>query len=474
MTAEFVLSGREYRMQAQGRATAASAPVEAGHAPHRLREWLRLNRERAAAARRNLSRAFHRSRAPEAAWLRENARLIQTARREVRESTRDFRFHPLAIDRDGTVLPRACLLAARYLDAADEEFSVEGLIAFLEGYQEKEDLDIGEISALRPALYASILERLSTATEDRWPRLITSLRQIADASWIDLLERVSVVEKVLRSDPAGAYLGMDSESRSMYRRAVAHIASHSDQTQREVAQTAIDLAKAEAAFGQTGRAAEKRRHVGFYLLDRGLDELHRRVKYRAPWTKRLRRILRRNGASFHIFGIEIVTLSLICILMGQQSAMYALIAALLLALPASQVAVDFMNHLAGLWRRSNGPNSTSPRVSPLTAQLWWRSRPCSSSENQVRDLVLDLEIRYLANRDRNLYFALLTDLADRDRKNDDRDGLVDLCRDLIDGLNLRYGADGRHPFFLLHRDRSFNEREGRWMGWERSVGNCWT
>ena len=33
------------------------------------------------------------------------------------------------------------------------------------------------------------------------------------------------------------------------------------------------------------------------------------------------------------------------------------------------------------------------------------------NEAQVRDLVLDLEIRFLANRDRNLYFALLTDSA---------------------------------------------------------------
>ena len=37
------------------------------------------------------------------------------------------------------------------------------------------------------------------------------------------------------------------------------------------------------------------------------------------------------------------------------------------------------------------------------------------NEAQVRDLVLDLEIRFLANRDPNLYFALLTDSPDSDR-----------------------------------------------------------
>ena len=39
------------------------------------------------------------------------------------------------------------------------------------------------------------------------------------------------------------------------------------------------------------------------------------------------------------------------------------------------------------------------------------------NEAQVRDLVLDLEIRFLANRDPNLYFALFTDPPDSDRRS---------------------------------------------------------
>ena len=88
----------------------------------------------------------------------------------------------------------------------------------------------------------------------------------------------------------------------------------------------------------------------------------------------------------------------------------------------------------------------------------------------MHDLVLDLEIRYLANRDRNLLFALVTDSPDSDRDVDDRDALVDVCRELIEALNRRYGQDGRTPFYLFHRHRVFNPSEGRWMGWERKRG----
>ena len=52
---------------------------------------------------------------------------------------------------------------------------------------------------------------------------------------------------------------------------------------------------------------------------------------------------------------------------------------------------------------------------------------------------------------------------------DERDELVDVCRELIEGLNRRYGP-GHSPFYLFHRHRIYNDSEGRWMGWERKRG----
>ena len=51
------------------------------------------------------------------------------------------------------------------------------------------------------------------------------------------------------------------------------------------------------------------------------------------------------------------------------------------------------------------------------------------NEKQVRKLINDLEVRFLANRDPNLHFALLTDLADSVSKPHDKDShpLVDLA-----------------------------------------------
>ena len=93
------------------------------------------------------------------------------------------------------------------------------------------------------------------------------------------------------------------------------------------------------------------------------------------------------------------------------------------------------------------------------------------NEKPVRQLALDLEIRFLANRDPNLYFALLTDSPDSDEPHDERDALVDVCSELIEDLNRRYGSAGQNTVLSCSTGIAhINPSEGRWMGWERKRG----
>src|SRR3546814_4584310 len=88
----------------------------------------------------------------------------------------------------------------------------------------------------------------------------------------------------------------------------------------------------------------------------------------------------------------------------------------------------------------------------------------------ARSLVDALEVRFLANRDENLRFALLTDFLDAGAQVLPGDAAVlDEARRGIDTLNARH-AGGEDVFFLLHRPRTWNPRERRWMGHERKRG----
>jgi glutamate/tyrosine decarboxylase-like PLP-dependent enzyme len=83
----------------------------------------------------------------------------------------------------------------------------------------------------------------------------------------------------------------------------------------------------------------------------------------------------------------------------------------------------------------------------------------TSSQN-VEDLVEALEVRFLANRDENLHFGLLTDFRDAQEETIPEDEpLLRLAEKRIKDLNEKYGGARCNTFFLFHRPRRWNPRE---------------
>ena len=94
-----------------------------------------------------------------------------------------------------------------------------------------------------------------------------------------------------------------------------------------------------------------------------------------------------------------------------------------------------------------------------------------SDADGIKDLLEGLEVRYLANRDDNLHFALLTDFADAAQETLPADAeLVRLAREGVAALNRKYEAQRRDIFLLFQRPRRWNARENAWMGYERKRG----
>src|SRR6185369_10849037 len=79
-----------------------------------------------------------------------------------------------------------------------------------------------------------------------------------------------------------------------------------------------------------------------------------------------------------------------------------------------------------------------------------------------------LEVAYLANRDAQVHFALLTDFTDAATEHTDADaGVLAIAEQAIVALNATHPGE---PFLLLHRPRRWNESESCWMGFERKRG----
>ncbi|HEX2720096.1 MAG TPA: hypothetical protein VHM71_04000, partial [Candidatus Deferrimicrobium sp.] len=94
-----------------------------------------------------------------------------------------------------------------------------------------------------------------------------------------------------------------------------------------------------------------------------------------------------------------------------------------------------------------------------------------TSAVNIENLVESLEVRFLANRDDNLHFGLLTDFLDASEATIPEDEpLLRLAREGIEGLNEKYRGERSDAFFLFHRPRRWNPQERIWMGYERKRG----
>ena len=401
-------------------------------------------------------------------WLIENYRLIRTAQKETHRLATSFRNYRTVSDQGAGLLPLPYVVAKSYLSASFDFFTEEGLTAFLNGFQEIHELAMAELWALKPSLQLVLLERVvANAAEPgtSLPVILDSLRTAGECQWKELFESVSIVHTTLARDPAGAYARMDYDSREGYRTVISELARNSDASEHQVAEAAVELAAAATGL-------ERTRHVGYWIINAGVGTLRSRINYRAPFRRKLLDLALQWPQSFYMIGIEVLTLIALWELLEWPDLFIPSLASVFLViLPASQAAVDFMNNLVSYL----APPRALPKLDfsegiPADCATMVAVPTLLLNERQVRQLVMDLEIRFLANRDPNLYFALLTDSPDSDKPHDERDALVDVCRELVEDLNDRYGSATHSPFYMLHRERTYNASEGRWMGWERKRG----
>jgi cyclic beta-1,2-glucan synthetase len=284
-------------------------------------------------------------------------------------------------------------------------------------------------------------------------------------------------DHILRKDPAGAYARMDFDSRDLYRNELVEIAEHSDFTELEVAGEVLTLAREAQQRKETDpRVSVRCSHVGYYLLGEGTTSLHQKVGFTPSLYQRLSAALRRYPDEFYLASILLVTFAMmsaivLLLIAPQVSPGLILFSMLALFLPCSQAAVQLTNYLI--------TSLLQPRILPKLDLSEGVPDDCIAlvavpslllDEGQVRRLVDDLEVRFLGNHDRNMHFALVTDLPDSRSEPREEDLLVDLCSELIAGLNEKYAGRGMGSFLLLHRHRVYNPREEVWMGWERKRG----
>jgi cyclic beta-1,2-glucan synthetase len=303
---------------------------------------------------------------------------------------------------------------------------------------------------------------------------ITSLRAIGGMDWKQVVERHSALDAALREDPSGHYPRMTFATRDRYRHVVERIARRTGRNEVEVAQDAVALARAAAA---DPAGTEVATHVGYYLIDDGKEALELATGYRPAGWEAVHRWVVRHATVVLGGGIAAATaaaLGVVLWLAGADARTAWPLVVLVVLVPATDIAVAVVNQLltAFLPPRSlpsldvHGRSGIPPelRTAVVTPTLF-------GSVEEVQEALENLEVQYLANRAKHLHFAILSDFTDASTETSPGDAaILAAAVDGVRALNERYARRARDAFYLFHRPRRWNPREGVWMGWERKRG----
>lgn len=313
---------------------------------------------------------------------------------------------------------------------------------------------------------------------------IGSLRLLAATDWSAFVESLSTVDKTLRGDPAGIYAAMDFATRDTYRHAVEQIARDTRAGEDDVAHAAIQAAR--DAVIPDGAVTPRQVHVGYHLVGPGRLALERNSGEGLVATQRVQRFFARHPLAWT--SVSIISLSLALPILAVfwarsfapaawPSGTFLFLTIVTLVLGASHLAVAIVNWLVTLFVVPKPlPRMDFSKGIPAESRTLVVVPTMLDSKAAVIELIEALEVRFLANRDPQLRFGLLTDFPDHSTEHAEGDeALLDTASSGIAALNAKYSSDaegscGGSRFFLFHRPRLWNPQEGVWMGYERKRG----
>lgn len=297
--------------------------------------------------------------------------------------------------------------------------------------------------------------------------IVTSMRLISSVDWQEFFEDVSPVEHILRQDPAHIYSNMDFQTRDRYRHSVERIARRTKKNETIVAEKVIEFSK------HSQQSNDKKfigSHVGFYLIDQGIEKLEGEFNYHQSVSELIRRNIKKYPNLFY-FGLLILFQIIFLIIVYETTyknwwPLFFIVS----FIPVSDTSLNMLNFLTTTFLSPNILPKMELSDVPSEAKTFIVIPTIFKDKNAVIKMVETVEVHYLSNADSNLYYALLSDFSDADEahKSEDEE-ILELADQLISDLNERYPLMKNH-FFYFHRPRLWNACENSWMGWERKRG----
>ena len=296
---------------------------------------------------------------------------------------------------------------------------------------------------------------------------ITSIKKIQRINFLEIFEKVNGVEELLKKDPSNVYSKMDSKSKEYYRNKIKEISRKTKISEIYITRKLLDLANKSSI---EENKEEKKNHIGYYLIDEGILELYKELKYKP-------KINISTKAKTKIYIISIILFSIIIsffmsVNLNIKNIIFYIIAFTLFFIPATEIVNQVISYILS--------KTVKPKIIPKLDFLNGIDEENSTmvviptivkSKEKVQELMGKLEVFYLANKSENLYFCLLGDCSESENEEEDFDKeVIEEGKKQVEILNQKY-LNKKIPIFnFIYRKRIFNEKEESYLGWERKRG----
>lgn len=299
---------------------------------------------------------------------------------------------------------------------------------------------------------------------------ITSIKAINRISFSELFSYINISEEILEEDPAGVYEIMDQDSKAYYRSKIEEISKKSKISEIYICEKIIELCKRYENY--TNISEKKKAHVGYYLIDNGIDELYESLE-----VKHHKKIKESVKSKLYVACNIVVPMYLDFLVCAQIYLKYnfAVISVLLwiiLYIPISEIFLRILNYVMGKVKKPTRiPKISYENGIPEEQATFVVIPTIVKSEEKLKEMFDKLEVYYLANKSENLYFALLGDCSEESQETMkfDKD-VIEYGKKYAQSLNKKYGDLGFHKFHFLYRKRVWNSCEESYIGWERKRG----
>ena len=297
---------------------------------------------------------------------------------------------------------------------------------------------------------------------------ITSIKEIQRINFLEIFEKINGVEEILKKDPAQVYSKMDYKTKDYYRGKIKEISKKTKISEIYIARKMLEIAQEN--FEKEGE--NKKSHIGYYLIDKGINKLYDRLEYS---TKREE--TEQNKAKIYILSVTILSI-LVSIFLNYllslkiQNTVISILSFILFLIPSSEIITQIIQYILNKTVKpklipkidfSNGIDKEHATFVVIPTIL--------KNKEKVQEMMENLERYYLANKSENLYFALLGDCSQSSLKEEKFDEeVIQEGIEQVERLNKKYPNEDFPIFSFIYRERQWNEKENCYLGWERKRG----